>query len=91
MTGHVDGRNCPLLTVMVRGPYGTEAVTAVIDTGFSGYICLTAGIIGSERFHRMRSFAGDLLSKSFLCGEDPTGANADSHRIEIAIVAYVSP
>jgi hypothetical protein len=51
----------------------------------------TAGIIGSERFHRMRSFAGDLLSKSFLCGEDPTGPNADSHRIEIAIVAYVSP
>ena len=51
----------------------------------------TAGIIGSERFHRMRSFAGDLLSKSFACGEDPTGPNADSHRIEIAVVAYVSP
>jgi hypothetical protein len=51
----------------------------------------TAGVIGSERFHRMRSFAGDLLSKSFFCGEDPTGPNADSHRIEIAVVAYVAP
>ncbi len=51
----------------------------------------TAGIIGSERFHRMRSFAGDLMSKSFDCGEDPTGPNADSHRIEIAVVAYVAP
>lgn len=50
-----------------------------------------AGIIGSERFHRMRTLAGDLLSKSFACGEDPTGPNADSHRIEIAVVAYVAP
>jgi hypothetical protein len=50
-----------------------------------------AGIIRSERFHRMRAFAGDLLSKSFACGEDPTGPNADSHRIEIAVVAYVAP
>jgi len=50
-----------------------------------------AGIIASERFHRMRAFAGDLLSKSFSCGEDPTGPNADSHRIEIAVVAYVTP
>jgi len=51
----------------------------------------TAGVIASERFHRMRAFAGDLLSKSFACGEDPTGPNADSHRIEIAVVAYVAP
>jgi len=51
----------------------------------------TAGIIGSERFYRMRSLGGELLSRSFFCGEDPTGPNADSHRLEIAVVAYVTP
>jgi len=51
----------------------------------------TLGIIGSDRFYRMRSFDGELLSKSFACGEDLTGPNADSHRLEIAVVAYVAP
>jgi len=51
----------------------------------------TAGVIGSERFYRMRSLGGELLSRSFFCGEDPTGPNADSHRLEIAVVAYVTP
>lgn len=51
----------------------------------------TSGIIGSERFYRMRTLGGELLSKSFLCGEDPTGPNADSHRLEIVVVAYVAP
>ena len=51
----------------------------------------TAGVIGSERFFRMRTLGGELLSKSFLCGEDPTGPNADSHRLEIVVVAYVAP
>jgi hypothetical protein len=50
----------------------------------------TAGIIGSERFYRMRTLGGELLSRSFFCGEDPTGPNADSHRLEIAVVAYVA-
>jgi hypothetical protein len=51
----------------------------------------SSGIISSERFHRMRTLGGELLSRSFFCGEAPTGPNADSHRIEIAVVAYVSP
>ena len=51
----------------------------------------TEGVIGSERFHRMHSLAGDLLSKSFDCGDDPTGPSANSQRVEIAVVAYVAP
>jgi hypothetical protein len=51
----------------------------------------TQGIIGSERFHRTRSIAGALLSKSYDCGEGPTGPYADSYRLEIAMVAYVVP
>lgn len=51
----------------------------------------TAGVIGSERFFRMRTLGGELLSKSFLCGEDLTGPNANSHRLEIVVVAYVAP
>jgi hypothetical protein len=50
-----------------------------------------AGIIGSERFQRMRTLGGALLSKSFNCGEGPTGPKADSYRLQIAVVAYVSP
>jgi hypothetical protein len=51
----------------------------------------TEGLIGSERFHRMHAFAGDLLSKSFDCGDDPTGPSANSQRVEIAVVAYIAP
>jgi len=50
-----------------------------------------AGIIGSERFERMRVLGGSLLSKSFNCGEGPAGAKADTYRLQIAVVAYVTP
>jgi len=33
----------------------------------------TAGIIGSERFERIRTLGGTMLSKSFDCGEGPAG------------------
>jgi hypothetical protein len=49
------------------------------------------GIIGSERFERMTSLAGAPMSRSFSCGESPTGPYADSFRLEIAIVAWVAP
>jgi hypothetical protein len=49
------------------------------------------GIIGSERFERMTSFAGAPMSRSFDCGEAPTGSNANSFRLEIAVVAWVAP
>jgi hypothetical protein len=49
------------------------------------------GIIASERFTRFHVFAGEVLSRSFDCGEGPTGKFADSYRVEIAVVAYIEP
>jgi hypothetical protein len=51
----------------------------------------TKGIIGSERFERMRTLAGGLMSRSFSCGESATGPLADSFRLEIAIAVWVTP
>lgn len=48
------------------------------------------GIIGSERFERMRVLVGLPMSRSFNCGEGPTGAHADAYRLEIAVVAWVA-
>jgi hypothetical protein len=56
-----------------------------------GQTANTEGIIGSEQFKRSRSLAGALLSKSFDCGAGPTGPYADSHQLEIVVVAYVAP
>ena len=56
-----------------------------------GQTANTQGIIGSERFQRSRSLAGALLSKSFDCGEGPTGPYADSYQLDIVVVAYVVP
>ena len=50
-----------------------------------------AGIIGSERFERMRVLGGSVLSKSFDCGEGPAGPKANTYRLEIAVAAYVTP
>src|SRR5262249_61774651 len=49
-----------------------------------------AGIIGSERFERTRALGDLLLSKLYNCGDGPTGPYADSFRLEIAVVAWVS-
>jgi hypothetical protein len=35
--------------------------------------------------------AGALLSKSYDCGDGPTGPIADSYNLEIVVVAYVVP
>jgi hypothetical protein len=50
-----------------------------------------AGIIGSERFERSRALRNVLLSKLYNCGEGPTGPFADSFRLEIAVIAWVTP
>lgn len=50
-----------------------------------------AGIIGSEKFEKMRQLAGAPLSRSYSCGESATGPNADFYRLSIAIVAWVKP
>ena len=49
------------------------------------------GIIGSERFERTRVFASAPMSRWFSCGEGTLGPNADSFRLEIAVVAWVKP
>lgn len=51
----------------------------------------TRGIIGSERFEKMRSLAGAPMSMSFSCGESATGPNADAYRLTIAVVTWVKP
>ena len=56
-----------------------------------GQTANTQGIIGSERFQRSRSLAGALLSKSYECGEGPTGPYANSYQLDIVVVAYVKP
>jgi len=48
------------------------------------------GIIGSERFERSRVLLGKPMSRSFNCGDSPTGPLADSYRLEIAVVAWVA-
>ncbi len=50
-----------------------------------------SGIIGSERFERMRAIAKAPMSMSFSCGESATGPNADAFRLTIAIVTWVKP
>jgi hypothetical protein len=49
------------------------------------------GIIGSEKFERARVLAGAQMSRWFNCGESSMGQNADSFRLEMAIVAWVKP
>ena len=56
-----------------------------------GNTASTAGIIGSERFERMRVLGGTMLSKSFDCGEGPAGPKANTYRLQIAVAAYVTP
>ncbi len=56
-----------------------------------GQTANTQGVIGSERFQRSRNLAGALLSKSYDCGEGPTGPYADSYQLDIVVVAYVVP
>lgn len=49
------------------------------------------GIVGSEKFERMRSLAGAPMSMSFNCGDGAVGPNADSYKLTIAIVSWVKP
>jgi hypothetical protein len=49
------------------------------------------GIVGSERFERMRSLAGAPMSLSFNCGDGGIGPLADSYKLTIAIVSWVKP
>ena len=49
-----------------------------------------AGIIGSERFERMRVLADAPMSRWFNCGGDGnSGPHANEYRVEIAVVSWV--
>jgi hypothetical protein len=50
-----------------------------------------SGIVGSERFERMRTLAGAPMSLSFNCGEGAAGPYADFFRLTVAIVTWVTP
>jgi clan AA aspartic protease len=45
LNGTVDWLNRPALTLVVRGPYGHETVTAYIDTGFAGSLALPGPLL----------------------------------------------
>lgn len=49
------------------------------------------GVVGSERFERQRVLAGAPMAKSFDCGEGPSGPIANLFRLEVALVAWVTP
>lgn len=51
----------------------------------------SSGIIGSEKFERMRRLMNLPMSRSFSCGEGAAGAYADSFRMTIAVVVWVAP
>ncbi len=68
------------------------ALQAYADLGIpTGKTDGKVGIIGSERFQQARSLAKAPMSRWFSCGEGTLGPNADSFRLEIAIVTWVSP
>jgi hypothetical protein len=51
-----------------------------------------AGIIGSERFERIRTLADAPMAKWLDCGGvGPSGPHANEYRVEIGIVAWVEP
>ena len=50
-----------------------------------------AGVVDSERFERQGSLAGAPMSRAFDCGDGPSGAVANQFRLEIAVVAWVTP
>jgi hypothetical protein len=49
------------------------------------------GVVGVTTLRRSSFFADQPMSKLFSCGSDMTGPRADSHRINIVLVAIVTP
>jgi clan AA aspartic protease len=45
LTGHIDPLRRPMVSIWVEGPYGTERVETLIDTGFNGFLSLPRPII----------------------------------------------
>lgn len=98
---HLQAWDEPVLldTMQIKREF-RAAPAAIYDAVLHAYPALdipvgqtanTQGVIGSERFQRSRALAGALLSKSYDCGEGPTGPYADSYQLDIVVVAYVKP
>ena len=90
----------PVLLDTLKRDYDVEAapgrtygavLTAMPDLGIPvGRWDSKAGIVGSERFERMRAVGTIPMSRLFDCGASITGPNADAYRLEIAVVAWVT-
>ena len=56
MNGSVDPKRRPILPVWVEGPFGSEQVNALVDTGFNGFVSLPQSVIyrlGMKRYGRI--------------------------------------
>ncbi|HEY7568007.1 MAG TPA: hypothetical protein VH762_10580 [Gemmatimonadaceae bacterium] len=49
----------------------------------------TAGVVGNLELVKMRSLGRTPLSRYVSCGQGMTGANADSYRVYLALIAFV--
>lgn len=49
----------------------------------------TAGVVGNLELVKMRKLGRTPLSRYVSCGQGMTGANADSYRVYLALVAFV--
>jgi hypothetical protein len=49
----------------------------------------TAGVVGNMELVKLRSLGRTPLSRYVSCGQGMTGANADSYRVFLALVAFV--
>ena len=45
LQGSLDSRGLPRIGVWLRGPFGSETVSAVVDTGFTGALSLPAHLV----------------------------------------------
>lgn len=69
-----------------------RVTAAVIETELKIELKLrdsTAGIVGNLEMVKMRSLGRSPLSHYVSCGQGLTGANADSYRVFLALVAFV--
>ena len=49
----------------------------------------TAGVVGNMELVKMRKLGRTPLSRYVSCGQGMTGANADSYRVYLALIAFV--
>ena len=45
LLGSIDARGLPRVPLLIRGPYGAETVSAIVDTGFTGAVSLSEDLV----------------------------------------------